>query len=479
MMHPCKQLPEIYRMSEKPVLDALKKAEALVGVPENELQWLIDHGEVLELQDGDYLFRKGMKTEHLQIVLEGRINIFFDQQGQRRNVANLIEGSITGVLPYSRMTESNGFGEVTAPTKVLSLHKDQFRAMIQTQEQLTEALVHVMTTRVREFTKQAQQNEKLMSLGKLSAGLAHELNNPASAIVRGALALKNNLQSSPDQFKAVTSIRMSEEQIDTINDILFAKVGQTCNLSLLQRTDLEDEFLDWLEDHDVEDADIVASNLVENGWQMEDLETVKNNLPKAFFLPVFKWIDNVMTTEKLVEEIEDSANRISDLVKSVKSYTHMDRGTDKEWLDLRTGLRSTLTMLNHKLKQKSIVVEEKFEEGLPEVKVHPGELNQVWTNLIDNAVDAMEKGGKLVLHAYRDREFVRVDVMDNGSGIPQEIVTQIFDPFFTTKEMGKGTGLGLDIVKRIVASHKGDIKVQSGADGTTFKLCFPIDLVEA
>ena len=463
------------------ILEILQQADALHEVPANELQWLIDQGELVRFAEGDFMFSRGNETNHLQIVISGRINIFFDQKGQRRNITTLGQGSITGVLPYSRMKAAGGFGQATEESYVLLLHKDHFRTMICEQFGLAEALVHVMTTRVREFTKQAQQNEKLLSLGKLSAGLAHELNNPASAIVRGALALKNNLKSSPEQFKVVTSIRMEENQIDTINEILFSKVANNpnCDLSLMDRTDLEDEIMDWLEDRDIEDADLLAVNLVENGWTIEDLETVDANLPREFYAPVFRWIDNVMTTEKLVQEIDDSAQRISDLVKSVKSYTHMDRGADKEWFDLRTGLRSTLTMLNHKLKGKKIEVVENFEADLPEIKAHPGELNQVWTNLIDNAVDAMESGGKLELHAYRDREFVRIDVLDNGSGISQEVLSQIFDPFFTTKEMGKGTGLGLDIVKRIITNHRGDIKVESQPGDTRFKLCFPIELVEA
>jgi signal transduction histidine kinase len=192
--------------------------------------------------------------------------------------------------------------------------------------------------------------------------------------------------------------------------------------------------------------------------------------------PVLNWVNNNLVTEKMVTDIQEASQRISDLVGSVKNFTHMDRAQDKQFCDIRVGLRNTLTMLNHKIKKGSVTVTEHFDETLPEVKAFIGELNQVWTNIIDNALDAMEgrPDSTLEIQTERDKEFVKVTITDNGPGIPKEDLDKIFDPFFTTKEIGKGTGLGLDVVARIVKQHHGSIKAKSVPGRTAFIVCFPI-----
>jgi signal transduction histidine kinase len=208
---------------------------------------------------------------------------------------------------------------------------------------------------------------------------------------------------------------------------------------------------------------------------VEDLDQVFGCVGPSSFPAVLGWLDNAINTEKLISEIEASALRISTLVHSVKSYSHMDRPADKEKIDLREGIRSTLTMLGHKLKEKHIAVKQELADDLMPVSAFGGQLNQVWTNLIDNAIDAMEDGGELVIQGNNDREFVAIRLIDNGSGIPPEAVSKIFDPFYTTKDVGKGTGLGLDIVHKIIKAHNADIQVKSEPGRTEFSLCFPVN----
>jgi len=332
---------------------------------------------------------------------------------------------------------------------------------------------------VRDFTTQQQQNEKMMALGKLSAGLAHELNNPASAVVRGAASLKKHLLMFPKTFKDITEIKMSPQQVDLVNTKLINILSQRekPTLSMMERSELEDEMADWMEDNEVINAPEIAENFIEFGLSIAEAEEFKRNIPDDYISHVMNWINSNMITEKMVIDIEEASKRIADLVGAVKNFTHMDQGHDKQYADVHDGIRNTLTMLQHKIHKGSVEVIKNFDTSLPPVKAMIGELNQVWTNLMDNALDAMEAAGKgtLEIKTRRDSDCVEVSIIDNGPGIPDDIKSQVFDPFFTTKEIGKGTGLGLDVVNRIVKQHQGIIKLNSVPGRTEFSVCFPID----
>lgn len=460
-------------------VEFLSKIEVLQNVPASQLEWFISKSETVTIPEGDFLFESGKPADHVLIVLSGKYIIYIDRQGKRREVSEVLPGDISGVLPYSRMVKAGGYAQCLERSEVLTMHRDHFPEMIKEHYELTQAFVHVMNNRIRTFTTLQNQNEKLMSLGKLSAGLAHELNNPASAIVRSSNALRDHLKSQPDKFKKVIGIRMSNEQIDTVNDVLFSKIGnhQASCLSLMARADVEDELTDWLEDHGIEDAYELVENLVEFGFSIDDLDRIKEKTGEEYLPPVIGWIEGSLSTEKMVEEIQDASNRISELITSIKSYTHMDQSGDRQLVDLHDGIRSTCIMLKHKFKKNQVELVEEFADDLPRVKALPGELNQVWTNIIDNALDVLGdvEGAKLTIYSRKDREFVRVSIIDNGPGIPDDVKTKIFDPFFTTKELGKGTGLGLDVVMKIVQAHRGDVKVRTEAGRTEFEVCLPVE----
>ena len=464
-------------MSE--ILSLITEFEDLKNAPESSLKWMINNGEIREYQKGDHLFKKDEIADHLHLILSGCIRFYGTMGKQKREFARNEGGLITGVLPYSRMKIASGNGEFLEPSRVLSLHRDHFPEMIREHHDLTRCFVHLMTNRVRNFTSLQFQNEKLAALGKLSAGLAHELNNPASAIVRSANELQKHLQLLPEGFKSVIKIRMTDEQVDSVNNLMFGKLkdGFDESLSLSQKMEKEDELLDWLEDHSIEEADDIAANLVEFGFTEEDLDTVFDATSEQYFQPVINWINNNLTTEKMVKEIAEASSRIAGLISSVKSYSHMDQSLDRRKVDIHAGIRSTLRMLQFKIRKAQVEVKEDFDPSLTHISGYPGELNQIWTNLIDNALDAMDGGAEKVLElkTLLDNGVAFISVIDSGTGIPEDVQAHIFDPFYTTKEVGQGTGLGLDVVQKIVNQHNGSITVDSHPGRTEFKLSLPAD----
>ncbi|MEO1053180.1 MAG: ATP-binding protein [Bacteroidota bacterium] len=461
----------------KDTLTQLKQIEDLADVPDEQLLWFIDKSETIDLKEGDHVFTIGKPVTNLFIVLTGHIEVRFKQGGQFRLLNAMKPGSISGLLPYSRLKVSSGNARALEETAILSLSKEHFQEMIHDHYELTEAMVHVMTSRTREFAKVVGQNEKLLSLGKLSAGIAHEMNNPASAVIRSASELKKHLGLLPEEFKQVLKIKLEEEQLDAINDILFAKLAlPKPYLTLMEKTEKEDEIGDWLEERDVEDGYEIAETFAEYGIELEDLERIEGEIEEEDLAPIMNWFNQVLTTEKLVHEIEEASKRISSIVSSVKSYTHMDQAPELAFTDIHTGINNTLIMLNHKIKKGKIEVVKNYQTDLPGIKLYISEINQVWTNLIDNAIDAMEDSEKRVLEIETklQLEFIHVNIIDSGPGIPEEVRDKIFDPFFTTKKVGKGSGLGLDVAERIVNQHKGAIRVTTEPGRTEFKVCIPL-----
>ncbi|MDB5145677.1 MAG: hypothetical protein JWQ66_4390 [Mucilaginibacter sp.] len=457
----------------------LKTFEALTEVPEDQLQWLIDHSDCIMIADGELLNKPGDPISGTYFVISGKMRLYLPIGGVKREIGDFKPGEISGYLPYSRAKIGTGYGVAVGDTQLLIFPKEKMTELIKTQFELTQALVHVMTNRVRSFTALQQQNEKMLALGKLSAGLTHELNNPASAIVRDSESLLKHLQLEPESFKSVIAIRMEPEHVDVVTKKLFRVISEKreVNLTLRQRTAKEEELTDLFDEMEIDNSDEIAENFVEFGFETDDIQLFKNHIPHQYFSPIFNWINTLLVTERMVQDIGESAKRIANLVTSVKTYTHMDQGQEKQYADIRIGIKNTLQMLIYKIKKGNITMAKDFDETLPPVKAQIGELNQVWTNLIDNALDAMEPNGKgtLTIKTEKEREFVKVSIIDDGPGIPEDILSRIFDPFFTTKEMGKGTGMGLEVVQRIVHQHNGSIKVRSEPGHTVFEVCFPID----
>jgi len=459
-------------------LEKLKNISQFSEVPDSQLQWLVDKSECLSLKKNDYLFEPGSQIDRLLIIMVGGFIIRLQKNKQLQTIGEMSAPAISGLLPYSRADIAKGYAEATSDSEVIVLSREHFREMICDCHELTTTLVHEMSTRIRRFTKREQLDDKMLSLGKLSAGLAHELNNPSAAVVRSSKTLSKHLTFLPEKFKAIVKIKMTDEKINHVNDILFEKVKHGIkNIPLLERGRREDEMIDWLEEMEFEDPDEVVDNLIDYGFEISDLEEIGANTPKEHQPPVINWINQVLTTERLVSEIEDASQRINDLVGSIKSYTHMDQAPEKIKTDIHTGLDNTLTMLNHKIQDRKIEVVKEYGDHLPSPEILPSAINQVWTNILDNAIDAMEESSKRILTVHTEEygEYLKVEIKDTGSGIPEEIQDRIFDPFFTTKPVGKGTGLGLENVLEIVkVQHNGLVEVESKSGETVFTICLPI-----
>lgn len=461
------------------LLQHIQASPHFENVPVEQLEWMITRGEQRTFAEGETLFKRDDLIENMYVVLSGSLQFRFEQNGQFREVSALQAGNITGTLPYSRTRLATGYGVFTEETTVFMLHNRHFRDMTHDCFELTQALVHHMTTRARNFTALEQQNEKMAALGRISAGLAHELNNPSAAIVRSAHAFKQHFSSTPERFKSVMSLQLRPESVDICNDLFFQKAakGIRYDLSVLQKADAEDALLNWLEDHEITDAYDIVGNLVDYDFTPKDLEFVWEHIGQKGFFTVLGWLDNVLMTERFVSEISEASKRINDIVTAVKSYSHLDRASARQAADIHEGIRKTLVIMGYKIKKNGITFIENFAPDLPQPKVFVGELNQVWTNLIDNAVDALEHAQTKTLEIATSHKigFVEVSIIDSGVGIPPEIVSNIFEPFFTTKAMGKGTGLGLNAVQRIINQHNGDIKVSSVPGRTEFRVCLPME----
>ncbi|TNE26106.1 MAG: GHKL domain-containing protein [Bacteroidetes bacterium] len=453
----------------------IQNLSPFIDVPESSLRWMYEAGEVYELSKGEHLFEKDAPANYMHIIIEGTVDVFRVLERGKQFLTEMGPTTLTSQLPYSRMKVGGATGEVVSDkARFFRLHIDHFPTMIQEHYELTRALVQHMTSRVRNYTQLQTQNEKLLALGKLSAGLAHELNNPASAMTRSASELSKHLLKSPQVFKKLMRVELSDDKIDAIQDILQSKLAQPSpSLAMMQRNELEEDMADWLEAHGEENGFEYAEHLVEFGFTTSEMEELYNLTGANNIRYTLHWLNDQLQVVRMVSEIENASKRIGDLVGSIKRYSHMDRDLDRQPVDINAGIQSTLTLMAHKCRKNRVTVDAKLDENLPPIQGLPGELNQVWTNLIDNALDAMEEnGGYLRIQTQQDDHLIKVSVSDTGPGIPEDVMKHIYEPFYTTKPQGKGTGLGLDITRKIIERHHAQIRVESQPGNTTFRITF-------
>ena len=456
-------------------VDELRPLAIFEGLSNDQLAWFCEHGAKLELEAGDRMLEIGQPADFMFVVVTGSIEGYEEVGGQVLFVATTERGRATGMLPFSRMTHYPRYVIAVESSQVLRVDKSDFPEMLNVAWKVGQRLVAQMSDRVRGDVRLEQQQEKMMALGKLSAGLAHELNNPAAAVGRAAATLSEHLTKLPNCVSGLMRQQLDEVAIEGIRHLpTLVRPGESTSLSPLERSEREEALAAWMEERGLADAWQISGTYADAGLRVDDLESLAAKVPAAVLGDALVWVGCGLVADGVVAEIASSAERISSLITSVKTYSHMDRSSEHKLTDVREGLDNTLEMLGHKLEAKGVQLERDYQEDLPVVTANAGELNQVWTNLIDNAIDAVGEQGTLRIESKQEELGIVVSVIDDGPGIPDELRQRIFEPFFTTtKEVGQGTGLGLDIAMRIVKTHRGRIDIQSKPGRTEMRVHLP------
>ncbi len=453
-------------------LELLRRVPTFEGLPEDQITWFLSQSEELHLKSGDFYTRQGDPADRMAVILEGHVEARGELSGESI-VISLKAGDVTGKLPFSRMKLFPLSGRATTDSFILRFPAAKFPELVQKMPELTQRLVGLMSDRIRETTRFEQQRDRLAALGKLSAGLAHELNNPASAAKRATSQLRAILNRVRDASLELGRRDLTPTQKAEIEK-LEASLVQTDGppLDALAASDLEDQLDSLLRSHGQNDLWQLAADLAKKNFKPEFLEQIFAALDADTARAALVRISSSVEIADLLNQIESSTSRISDLVGAIKEYTFMDQAPIQN-VDIVKTLETTLTILNHKLKH-GVTVQRDYQKIPLLVNSFGSELNQVWTNLIDNAIDAMAGKGELRVRTYREDNCVVVEIADNGPGISAEVEPHIFEPFFTTKAVGEGTGLGLDTVQRIVKKHRGSIQVQSEPGDTRFQVWLPL-----
>jgi len=458
------------------VADVLRRLPLFAQLSDDQLA-SVERGSEISLRPGDYVKKEGDPPEGFYVVIEGQIEWTSKIRQQDVYVQSLGAGEFWGHELLLTGKPYPVSGRALTAVRLYVLETDDFWRMLSDCPSILRNLVASLVERWGNLGVAEQQHAKLISLGTMAAGLAHELNNPAAAVGRSAQEAREAFRLSSAKAVELGALVMSPEErliVAGLPEEVASRAENARELDSLERSDLEDEVALWLEDRGVEEAWNLSPTLVGAGLDAQWLDGLENRLSESSIGEVVAWLASEVAGEELLREIRHASTRISELVGAVKSYSHMDKAASRQ-VDVHAGLNSTLILLGHKLKKGDVEVVRDYEKNLPRVCGHAGELNQVWTNLLDNAIDAVDGHGRITIRTASENGRVLVEVCDDGPGIPDDARERIFEPFYTTKDVGEGTGLGLDIAHRVVVEdHKGDIRVLSEPGDTRFQVRLPI-----
>jgi signal transduction histidine kinase len=460
-------------VTDQPLIERLAALPTLASIPRVQLEWLAAHGEVRHYQQGQPISTKGHPIQDLFIILSGRISFRLDRGGIARIVKEWKTGDVSGYLPYSRLATAPGDVLADEPFEALAVPNAAIKEMTRECYEFTALCVHEMLDRARQFKSEDLLVQKLASLGVLSAGIAHELNNPSSAVARSAKELEPARVEVVGAARALGAAQLSDAQLAAIELLDCSEDSAAVDLrSPLDRADREDAIADWLDGHGIDPG--LAEPLAHTTVTTAQLDAVARALDGGTLALALRYAAANLTARRLTAEIVKAAERIHDLAARVKKQTHMDRAPVVDSIPLEETLEDTMALIGSKARTKAVTLELKVEPNLPRLQGILGELNQVWLNLIDNAIDAAPEGGHVTVAAGHERDSIVVRVIDDGPGIAPADLDQIFDQFYTTKPVGKGTGLGLPTAQTIIHGHRGTIQVESRPGRTEFRVCLPV-----
>jgi len=464
--------------SVEEIAAALERIGPLQGLTYEERVWLATHGREQIAAAGEALFEEGTPAEQMMLILKGEIHVRRQHGGPMALFIGRA-GQMTGLLPYSRMKSYGGQGTAMSNVWALLIHKSLFPEMLSAIPSMGQRVVTTLLDRVREVTRIEQQAEKLTALGKLAGNLAHELNNPASAAQRAASSLVIELRSNRQNRFKLVNLCLEEKQIQDTQaweQRMMGRASQPQTPGVVGVIAREDDVRTWLAALNCEDPWEVAPQLAELGVTVPDLDELRAILGDEATCITLQYFARFLRTSRSVDALVNSTARIFDLISAVQTYSYMDRAPILE-VDVPAGLDATVQMLQSRMSNVHVIRD--YEPNLPCISAYGSELNQVWTALIENALDALGEHGDLKLTCRLEGEMLLVEIWDTGPGIPPELQDRIFEPFFTTKPPGHGLGLGLDNAMRIVRKHRGHLSVNSEPGSTCFRVRLPLDQLQA
>ena len=453
-------------------IDRLAALQLFEPVPRGQIEWLAVRGELRAFASGTVLMGTGAAIDSMFILLAGRVAWYLERKGGWRKAGEAGAGKIMGSIPYSRLDRAPGNVVVEDDLVAFAFPRADFPDLIRDCPELTAALVQHMLDRSRDTRTAELNDDRLQSIGRVASGLAHELNNPASAARRNAQSIAALLTDSEDAARGLAAARLSDAQLEAVDAILTIRETAPPVRTAIEAADREDDVAEWLTRHGA-DA-VFAEPLAAHDVSVDALDRLARAIPADTVSVVVRWVASGITARRAAREIASATGRIHDLVGAVKGFTFMDRDAVPEDVDVARGLADTLRVLESKLRTRSVTARLETADNLPRAFGFGSELNQVWQNLIDNAIDAAGADGAVMITATSRGDALLVRVADNGPGIPEEHRARVFDPFFTTKPIGQGSGLGLDLVRRVVQLHNGDVDFTSQPGRTVFRVRLPI-----